>query len=96
MAPAFGSAHHARMRNISGLAQLGMGGLVLAAGAVVAGFMIPGELGSLLRGYGAMLLPAVTWLFAGVAVRHLVGRRHADARTPSRIMVSARNGSLRP
>ena len=84
------------MRNISGLARLGIGGLALAATAVAAGFLVPGELGALLRGYGAMLLPAVTWLFAVVAVRHVVTRRRAEAHTPSRVMLSARNGSLRP
>jgi len=96
MAQPVGGGHHGCMRNISGLAQLGIVGMVLAAGAVMAGFLVPGELGALLRGYGAMLLPAVTWLFAGVAVRHFVARRNAEARTPSRVMVSARNGSLRP
>ncbi len=96
MAPPLSGVHHACMRNISGLARLGIGGLVMAVGAVVTGFLVPGELGALLRGYGAMLLPAVTWLFAGVAVRHTIARRHADARTPSRVMISARNGSLRP
>ena len=88
--------HDACMHNISGLARLGIGGLAVAAAAVAAGLLVPGELGALLRGYGAMLLPAVTWLFAGVAVRHLVARRHAEGRTPSPIVLSARNGSLRP
>ena len=82
------------MRNISGLARLGIGGLILAAAAVITGFLVPGELGALMRGYGAMLLPAVTWLFAGVAVRYVVARRHADARTPARVVLSARDGSL--
>lgn len=83
------------MQNLSGLARLGIGGLALAAAAVTAGFMIPGELGALLRGYGAMLLPAVTWLFAGVAARHMVTRRHPAAQTASQVGLSARNGSLR-
>jgi hypothetical protein len=96
MAPMTHARHHAAMRNISGLARLGIGGLALAGAAVTTGFLVPGELGALLRGYGAMLLPAVTWLFAGVAVRHIVSRRHAEARTPSRVMLSARDGSLRP
>lgn len=84
------------MHNFSGLARLGIGGLALAAAAVTAGFLAPGELGALLRGYGAMLLPAVTWLFAGAALRHMVARRRTVAHTPSGVVLSARNGSLRP
>lgn len=83
------------MRNLSWIARFGIAGLALGCAAVGASVALPGEFGALLRGYGAMLLPAAAYLFVGLAVRHLVGHRHpAQERAPLRI--SARDGSLRP
>lgn len=83
------------MSNMSGLGRLGVVGLGLAAAAVGAGLFVPGEVGALMRGYGAMLVPAVLWLFAGQAVRHLAARRQRPAPAPASLFVSARDGSLR-
>lgn len=83
------------MRNLSGLARLGIAGLSLAAAAGGAGLFVPGEVGALLRGYGAMLVPAALWLLAGLAVRHVAARRARPAPAAAPLMVSARDGSLR-
>lgn len=83
------------MHNLSGLARLGIAGLALAAAAVGAGLLVPGAVGALLRGYGAMLVPAVAWLFAGLALRHVSARRGRPAPAAARLFVSARDGSLR-
>ena len=96
MAAATGRTHHMAMRNLSGLARFGLAGLVLGAVAVTASVLIPGEFGALLRGYGAMLLPAAAYLFAGLGLRHLLAHRDGDERTATPIMISTRDGSLRP
>ena len=83
------------MRNLSWLARTGIAGLVLAVIAIGASLILPGEFGALLRGYGAMLLPAAAYLFAGLAVRHLMGQRQ-PARERSPLRISTRDGSLRP
>ena len=84
------------MQHLSGLARLGILGVALAAITVIGSFAVPDEVGALMRGYGAMLVPAVVWLFAGLALRNVATRRSTDgtsaARTPLRI--SARDGSL--
>lgn len=83
------------MRNLSGLARLGIAGLALAAAAGAIGLLVPGEVGALLRGYGAMLVPAVVWLFAGLALRHVAARRGRAAPAAAPLFVSTRDGSLR-
>jgi hypothetical protein len=82
------------MRYPSGLARIALLGLALAVGALVGGLLIPGEVGALLRGYGAMLVPAVAWLYAGLGLRSMLARRSgAVQRTP--LVISARDGSFR-
>ena len=63
------------MEQRNGLARLGIAGIALACVAVVGGLVVPGEVGALLRGYGAMLIPAVAWLFAGLALRGVLSAR---------------------
>ena len=84
------------MRNLSGLVTFGLAGLILGVAAVAAGFLISGEVGALLRGYGAMLLPAAAYLFAGLGLRHVLAHRAGDEGAAAPIMVSARDGSARP
>ena len=89
-------AHHAHMRNLSGLARFGLAGLALGTLAIVASFIVPGEMGALLRGYGAMLLPAAAYLFAGLALRHFLAGQRNESHARAPIRISARDGSLRP
>lgn len=96
MDPAAHRAHHARMRNLSGLARFGLAGLALGTIAIVASFFVPGEIGALLRGYGAMLLPAAAYLFAGLGLRHVLASHGDEAHATAPIRISARDGSLRP
>ena len=83
------------MRNLSWLARSGIAGLALGIIAIGASLVLPGEVGALLRGYGAMLLPAAAYLFAGLGVRHLIGHRQPARERPS-LRISTRDGSLRP
>ncbi len=96
MARATRGDHRGRMHKLSGMMRLGLAGLAVAAAVIGASFVVPGDLGALLRGYGAMLVPAACWLLGGVAVRALVARRPAEARPRRPIIISARDGSLRP
>jgi hypothetical protein len=97
MAPVRPRTDDAAMQHLSGLARLGILGVVLATVAVIGSFAVPDEVGALMRGYGAMLVPAVVWLFAGLALRNIATRRSTDTRTPARapLRISARDGSLR-
>ena len=85
------------MQHLSGLTRLGILGVALAALTVIGSFAVPDEVGALMRGYGAMLVPAVVWLFAGLALRNIASRRSTDAPVPARapLRISARDGSLR-
>lgn len=82
----------AEMRPRSGLARLGACGLVLAAAALIGGALVPGDGGALLRGYGAMLGPAVAWLYAGLALRAVLPHRQQET---SRAKVSISAGTDR-
>jgi hypothetical protein len=68
--------------------------MVLAAAALAGGMFVPGDVGALLRGYGAMLVPAVAWLYAGIGLRTVLPRR-GTAATRGKVVISARDGSLR-
>ena len=84
------------MEQRNGLARLGVAGIGLAAVAVAGGLLVPGEVGALLRGYGAMLIPAVAWLFAGLALRTaLVTRRMRPATDRVAFRRSAEDRRLR-
>lgn len=90
MAALRGRIQDAGMRNQSGLVRFGIFGLALGAGAVTGSLLVPGEIGALLRGYGAMLIPAALYLFAGLAIRGFVGRNQPHlAATPHRPTGSA-------
>lgn len=89
-------AHHAGMRNLSGLVKFGLAGIALGTAAVVGSLLVPGEFGALLRGYGAMLLPAAAYLFAGLGLRHVLASHGDEGRATTPIRISARDGSLRP
>lgn len=89
-------AHHALMRNLSGLVKFGLAGVALGTAAVVGSLFVPGELGALLRGYGAMLLPAAAYLFAGLGLRHILASHRDEGPATAPIRISARDGSLRP
>ncbi len=84
----------AEMQPRSGLARLGACGLVLAAAALIGGALVPGDVGALLRGYGAMLVPAVAWLYAGLVLRAVLPHRQHET-SPAKVSISARDGSLR-
>lgn len=94
MATTAGVPQHGGMRPRTGLARLGAVGVALAAAALAGGILVPGEVGALLRGYGAMLVPAVAWLYAGIGLRAVLPRRGAAA-TRGKVVISARDGSLR-
>lgn len=96
MAPVRPGTDDAGMQHLSGLARLGILGVALAAVAVMGSFAVPDEVGGLLRGYGAMLVPAVVWLFAGLALRNVAARRstHGASATRAPLRISARDGSL--
>ena len=84
------------MEQRNGLARLGLAGTGLAALAVLGGTLVPGEVGALLRGYGAMLIPAVAWLFAGLALRTvLAARRMRPATDRVALRASAEDRALR-
>lgn len=83
------------MRPLSGLARIALFGVVLTAGALGGGLLLPGEVGALLRGYGAMLVAAVAWLSAGLALRATLARRSRPV-PQTRLVISARDGSFRP
>ena len=94
MVTAVRAPHHGAMRPRSGLARLGAIGLALAAAAFAGGILVPGDVGALLRGYGAMLVPAVAWLYAGIGLRAVLPHGGAAA-TRGKSVISARDGSLR-
>jgi hypothetical protein len=61
------------------LAAAGWSGLALGLGAVVAsGF--GGELASLVRGYGSLVMASATYLLLGLAARRLLARRSRSSR----------------
>ena len=82
------------MRHLSGLARIAVFGVVLSGCALGGGLLVPGEVGALLRGYGAMLVTAVAWLAAGLALRTMLARR-AGTVPQTRLVISARDGSFR-
>ncbi len=61
------------------LRNFGIAGLVVGAVALVAG-PFTGELGSMLGGYGAMVLLSAAYLLAGLAIRDRVRRRAQSTR----------------
>ncbi len=61
------------------LRSIGVGGMVIGLAALVVGPMT-GELGSMLAGYGVLVLVSAAYLLAGLAIRDRIRRRARTVR----------------